>query len=199
MARQPKSLATTKIGGLLEGVKKSEQLISMLMGVAVVLLVGYFSYRYFQGRQIARSNVVSEETSSIAETAGIQSSSIIHKVAEGEDLWNIAEKYYSSGYNWVDIAKKNNLKNPNILTAGQELTIPNVTPKGETIGTSIKTEAPDGNREYVVQKGDYLSKIAVNFYGNGKGYQWTIIWQENKAQIKNPNLISPGQKLRIPY
>ncbi|MDP5202454.1 LysM peptidoglycan-binding domain-containing protein [Flavobacterium sp. DG2-3] len=47
--------------------------------------------------------------------------------------------------------------------------------------------------EYVVKSGDSLSKI-------GKQYNvsWQSIYEANKDVIKNPDLIQPGWKLKIP-
>ena len=47
--------------------------------------------------------------------------------------------------------------------------------------------------EYVVQKGDSLSKIGQQY-----GVTWQEIFQANKDQIKDPDLIQPGWKLKIP-
>jgi hypothetical protein len=50
---------------------------------------------------------------------------------------------------------------------------------------------------YVVVSGDYLSKIAQKFYGNGN--LWPKIYEENRGVIGgDPNLIFPGQTLVIP-
>ncbi len=49
---------------------------------------------------------------------------------------------------------------------------------------------------YTVQKGDSLSKIAKQFYGDPMKYP--IIFEANKPMLKDPNLIYPGQVLRIP-
>lgn len=49
---------------------------------------------------------------------------------------------------------------------------------------------------YVVVAGDSLYKIAERFYGNGN--RWPELFEANKAIIKNPRVIRPGQKLRIP-
>lgn len=49
---------------------------------------------------------------------------------------------------------------------------------------------------YTVAKGDSLWKIAKKFYGNGSKY--TGIFEENREVIKDPDLIFPGQKIRIP-
>lgn len=49
---------------------------------------------------------------------------------------------------------------------------------------------------YVVRSGDCLWSIAKKFYGDGSKY--TIIYNANKDKIKNPSLIMPGWKLKIP-
>jgi nucleoid-associated protein YgaU len=49
---------------------------------------------------------------------------------------------------------------------------------------------------YEVVKGDSLSKIAKREYGNAN--EWKRIFEANRDLIKNPDLIYPGQKLKIP-
>ncbi|MCB9649070.1 MAG: peptidoglycan-binding protein LysM [Deltaproteobacteria bacterium] len=49
---------------------------------------------------------------------------------------------------------------------------------------------------YVVKKGDTLSKIAKEYYGDFKKYP--VIFEANKPMLKDPDLIYPGQTLRIP-
>jgi nucleoid-associated protein YgaU len=56
--------------------------------------------------------------------------------------------------------------------------------------------APSAGRTYTVVKGDSLSKIAKQFYGNAN--QWKRIYEANKDVIKNPDLIYPGQTFKIP-
>ncbi len=51
-------------------------------------------------------------------------------------------------------------------------------------------------RIYVVQRGDSLSKIAKEVYGNAG--RWKEIFEANRDQIQDPSLIRPGQELRIP-
>ncbi|MBM3344421.1 MAG: LysM peptidoglycan-binding domain-containing protein [Betaproteobacteria bacterium] len=51
-------------------------------------------------------------------------------------------------------------------------------------------------RIYEVKPGDTLSKIAKQEYGDANAYM--IIFEANKDILKNPNLIHPGQKLKIP-
>ena len=49
---------------------------------------------------------------------------------------------------------------------------------------------------YVIQKGDTLSAIAKKFLGNASAYP--KIFDANREGIKDPDLIYPGQKIRIP-
>jgi nucleoid-associated protein YgaU len=57
-------------------------------------------------------------------------------------------------------------------------------------------DAYDATQWYEVKKGDTLSKIAKAIYGDPSLY--TKIFEANKDQLKNPDLIQVGQKLRIP-
>ena len=49
---------------------------------------------------------------------------------------------------------------------------------------------------YTVKSGDSLSKIAKQLYGDANA--WHKIHQANTDQIKDPDLIHPGQKFVIP-
>lgn len=51
-------------------------------------------------------------------------------------------------------------------------------------------------RIYEVKAGDSLSKIARREYGDANA--WRSIFEANRDVIKDPDLIYPGQKLRIP-
>lgn len=80
---------------------------------------------------------------------------------------------------------------------------------GNTLGIS-KVEASDVKvadsgtvgggepRFYTVEKGDNLWKIAEAHYGKGKGNKYPVIFEANKPMLKDPDLIYPGQVLRIP-
>ena len=53
-----------------------------------------------------------------------------------------------------------------------------------------------GGQTYTVQKGDTLSHIAQQQYG--KASRWHAIFEANRDQIDNPDLIRPGQVLKLP-
>ena len=64
----------------------------------------------------------------------------------------------------------------------------------------IKEVVFEGTQEddqyYEIKSGDNLSKISKQFYGDPNKYN--KIFEANKEVIKDPNLIYPGQKIRIP-
>lgn len=66
-----------------------------------------------------------------------------------------------------------------------------------TVDDRISVVHPEPEAQfYEVKKGDTLSKIAKEYYGNAMKYP--LIFDANKPMLKDPNLIYPGQVLRIP-
>lgn len=55
---------------------------------------------------------------------------------------------------------------------------------------------PEGAVAVDIQPGNNLWRIAQHFYGEGLRY--TVIYQANQTQIRNPNLIYPGQVFTVP-
>jgi nucleoid-associated protein YgaU len=63
-------------------------------------------------------------------------------------------------------------------------------------GSSSTAPPAQSMRSYTVRKGDSLSKIALREYGDAQ--QWHRIFEANRDSIDNPDLIHPGQVLRLP-
>ncbi len=177
--------------------KKSEQKVSFVLGIVVVLVIGGLIFKYFQDRGNKEPLPISPQKEEITELSSKTELPTIYKVKAGDHLWKIAEEFYGSGYNWVDIAKENKLQNPSFLAVGQELAIPKVETKLPVGKTKIEAQLlPIEGDTYVVQQTDSLSKIALRAYGDM--FAWPKIFEANKEQIKNPTLIYPGQVLRLP-
>ena len=68
--------------------------------------------------------------------------------------------------------------------------------QGGSSSTAPDTSGENSGRSYVVVKGDSLSAIAQREYGDAQ--EWRRIYEANKDVIKNPDLIYPGQTLRLP-
>lgn len=56
--------------------------------------------------------------------------------------------------------------------------------------------AQPAGQTYTVASGDSLSKIAKHFYGDAN--KWRRIFEANQDVLKDPDLIYPGQTLKIP-
>ena len=69
-----------------------------------------------------------------------------------------------------------------IATVDDQMTVENVEPEAQF---------------HTVVSGDTLGKIAKKFYGNAMKYP--VIFEANKPMLKDPDLIYPGQVLRIPH
>ena len=65
-----------------------------------------------------------------------------------------------------------------------------------TSGSSSTAPTVAGSRTYTVVAGDSMSKIAKKLLGDSN--RWKEIHQLNADTVKNPNLIHPGQVLKIP-
>ena len=72
----------------------------------------------------------------------------------------------------------------------------NVQGGSSSTAPGASSDANGNGRAYVVAKGDSLSAIAQREYGDAK--QWRRIYDANRDIIKDPDLIYPGQTLRLP-
>jgi len=185
--------------------KSTEELVSMVLGLLIVVFMGVMLVNYIQKRNegnIAVPGVSDElvlnEGDVLVKNNKVVTPETIYVVEKDDNLWKIAEKKYNSGYNWVDIAKANDLTDPGLLAVGQKLKLPVVEKK--VITTNEEIAGLEGKKvdtgEYIVNTGDSLSKIAMWAYGDK--FAWTRIWEANKDKISNPNIIYKGMKLIIP-
>jgi LysM repeat protein len=105
---------------------------------------------------------------------------VYHVVKVGQNLTQIARSY---GVTVQAIVQANNLWNPNVIYVGQVLLIP---------VPCAPAPAPSGCIGiHVVKSGEYLKLIAAR-------YRTTVTALVNLNGIRNPNLIYPGQRLRVP-
>jgi len=60
----------------------------------------------------------------------------------------------------------------------------------------VESQPKVSTKEYIIKKGDTLSKIAQREYGGA--HRWKYLYELNKDRIKDPNKLKPGQKIIIP-
>lgn len=198
-------MAESVLKKLLKRIKLNESAISTLLGAAVIIVIGALIFNYFRNveQPLEDTSTPAEESQGevrIVEEEGEKVPEALpttYQVQSGDNLWTIAEKFYGSGYNWVDIAGDNNLTNPGAIAEGQSLNIPRtgvIEVAEEGKGGEAADAASITEESYTVQAGDSLWKIAVRAYGDG--YRWPEIAQANN--LENPGLIHTGNTLTLP-
>lgn len=120
----------------------------------------------------------SEVQKKVNELLGTNSTSSVttYTVKSGDTLSAIASNY---GTTYQKLAEYNGISNPNKITVGQVIKIPN----SSTATTSTK-------EYYTIKLGDNLSSIAKKY---GTTVNQLVSWNN----IKNANLIYAGQKIRV--
>lgn len=108
----------------------------------------------------------------------------IYVVREGDTLGSVAAEF---GITWQQIDAVNELENPNVLSIGQELEIPQDAP---VVLNSDGTVRP-GERTHIVVAGDTLLDIALQ-------YDKTLDEITEANNIVAAELIQVGQELIIP-
>jgi len=135
-----------------------ETIISIILGAIVVIVIGALAFRYFRGNNAAveatptpgienqqvveveelpQGEVMTEETTEGQIPTNLPAK---YTVKEGDSTWKIAEAFYGSGFNYVDIETANGLTPEQGLTAGMSLTIPRV-----PVRTADSAAAPQGD------------------------------------------------------
>ena len=104
----------------------------------------------------------------------VQNDGTTYIVQSGDTLSGIASMY---GTTYQHLADINGIANPNLIHVGQEIRID---------GTAPSTSA----EYYTIQPGDTLSGIAANY-----GTTWQ--WLAGVNGISDPNLIFPGNTIRV--
>lgn len=183
----------------------SEELVSMVLGLVIVVVIVGLIFNFIQRRKgnisVPGISTVNEnkniavndnEKLKVLGEATVTVGTSEYVVVKGDNLWRIAESKLGSGYDWVKISKLNNLKNPESLSVGQKLKLPEIKVK-EVVTTNKVVLA---NNEYTTLKGDSLWKISVKIYGDG--YRWVNLWKANRKLVSNPDRLFSGVRLQVP-
>lgn len=129
----------------------------------------WMKYADPNGEYVAPQPQVQAYTQPVAQTDGTT-----YIVQAGDTLSGIASMY---GTTYQHLAEINGIANPNLIHVGQEIRIDGV--------------APTSSAEYyTIQSGDTLSGIAANY-----GTTWQ--WLAEVNGISDPNLIFPGNTIRV--
>ena len=79
------------------------------------------------GNKLTIPSVSKQESTAMKSDKVIDNNSIVgntYTIKPGDNLWDIAVRAYADGFMWPDIAKANNLENPDIIHSDNVLKIP---------------------------------------------------------------------------
>ncbi len=165
------------------------------------------TWQIFAGQvlQIPSANNAAAAPAVVEAAAPVQASvpAQTHTVGRGENLVSIARAY---GLSPDELARQNDITNPNLIYAGQQLIIisgnapatapesaPASVPTAVVLAPAPIDAAPAATQgvQHLVQPGEYLASIATRY-----GVSWTAIAQANN--IYDPDTVFAGQTLFIP-
>lgn len=72
----------------------------------------------------AKTDIATEDNNKEAQEEPV--TSIIYTPGWGDTLWDLAKSFYNNPWLYPDIAKENNIKNPDLIYAGKPLKIPDI-------------------------------------------------------------------------
>jgi nucleoid-associated protein YgaU len=110
-----------------------------------------------------------------------------YTVMRGDYLWKISGNQYGDPYQWIRIYSYNHdqINDPDLIYPDQV----------------FKIQQGAGPNEYMVEKGDFLHKIAGKTEVFGDPTQWTKLYETNKDHIEgaggDSNMIYPHTVLKI--
>lgn len=122
-----------------------------------------------------------------------------HTIAEEDNLWNLAVRYYDDGSLWSLIKEANPDLNPDRLLVGQSIVIPprtGVTAAPAPTPTESTARPAARRHTYIVERGDTLVKIARNVLRDGR--RWRELWELNRDVVPNADHLPVGTELKLP-
>jgi len=193
------------IKSYLKNMKRNEERMSIVFG-ALALLAGVvllsnnlqkFKKRLQQPAVIPQ-NVEVQSFAKLPENVDLQKLPARYIVQQGDSSWSIAEAFYGNGFLYTNIEEANSLQPNQALEQGMTLHIPAVTQEEIQTKTASTSASPStqGTKTHTTTPTDTLWKLAQQYYNDG--YQWTKIYEANKAKISNPDKLEKGITLIIP-
>lgn len=139
--------------------------------------------------------------------AATASSATTYTVKKGDTLWGISKMFYGDGKQWRTIMEANldKVQNPRAMKVGITLVIPASTTSAASATTFSRTPLPavlsrasgvPASGTYTIQKGDTLSQLAQQFYGDSS--KWTVLSDANAGKFTDEYHLKVGTLLNVP-
>ncbi len=121
-----------------------------------------------------------------------------YTVQSGDSLSRIAQRALGDGNRWRELfdLNRDQISNPDVIHPGQVLKLPGGSSAPAPAAPPPPPPKPAPGPTYTVGSGDTLSGIASRTLGDGN--RWREIFDLNRDQLSNPNVIQAGQVLKLP-
>lgn len=151
--------------------------------------MGLFSFIKDAGEKLF--GIKTAQAATVAEDAGAQAGKAIEAYIAQQNLGlnNLGVAFADGRVTLTGNAPSQEAAEKAVLAAGN---VEGVT----EVDNQIQFPAGTETRYHDVVKGDTLSAIAKQYYGDANKYP--VIFEANKPMLSHPDKIYPGQKLRIP-
>ncbi|MCC6630401.1 MAG: LysM peptidoglycan-binding domain-containing protein [Chloroflexi bacterium] len=136
-----------------------------------------------------------------ADAAAAQTPGARHVVITGDNLVDLATRYYGEPAAWEAIWEANRGRT---MTNGRAFDNPSLIVPGDVLLIPVRPSArPTRLVDHLVQPGDMLRALAAHYYGDER--RWPVIFEANRGRpapgnrfLADPDLIWPGMTLKIP-
>jgi nucleoid-associated protein YgaU len=204
-------------------VESNQSRLSLILGGLIVLVVVILIFNYFNKNN---SSLGPSQQTELTNDVSVENLPGQYTVKEGDTLFTIAEKYYSDGYKFPEIAKENNISDENKLEVGQILQVPKLEEESSKPSiTEVEKPVPSPSPNFQIndvnldEKGALDETMISEQWGPpitadtytvtegdwlskiaGRAYGDIFAYQRiaDANHISNPDLIIPGQVLTIP-
>lgn len=193
---------------------------ALLVGCALVLLIGLTSLDYTVRSGDTLTRIASEHGVSVSDLASANNLSnpdlivpgqvlvipgeetdVMHIVTRGDTLARIAGKYGSSV---GSIVAANKIRNPNLILIGQELLVPDA--RSPSAGTATNTISDRTGQYHIVKRGETLKEIASQYSGvtvddlvRANGIVDGVIYAGSALYLSGPGYVASGTAGEISY
>ncbi|MDP3758621.1 MAG: LysM peptidoglycan-binding domain-containing protein, partial [Candidatus Daviesbacteria bacterium] len=141
--------------------KSNQSKISMVLGVLIILVVGILIFNYFNRGKATLGPAQQTNQTDIQDVSPDKLPGK-YTVKESDTLFTIAQNYYKDGYKFTEIAKANNITDPNQVETGQVLEIP----KLETLKAAASPEPVTSPEETLGTGGSNITIWGPQISGN---------------------------------
>lgn len=122
-------------------IKSNQSRLSMILGGLIVLVIGILIFNYFNKSTPDLGPAQQTEQEQAQGDVSVDNLPGKYTIKEGDTLFLIAEKYYSDGNKFEDLARANNLVDVNTIVVGQVIEIPKLS-EPEAMATTAPESTP---------------------------------------------------------